>query len=86
MACLMFKRTEAVRGSRVGDDVAWCPFNSAGGVLRNRFGLGDRVGLSDELWLLRRSCAVGDELHQCGVVDELTPTGERRTFPCINHS
>ena len=71
----------------MGDDVVWCPFNSAGGVLRNRrFGLGDRVGLSDELRLLRRGCADGDESHQCGVVDEQTPTGERRTFPCINHS
>jgi hypothetical protein len=53
----MFKRTEAVRGSRVGDDMA-----CAGGVLRNRFGEGDRVKLNDELRLLRR-CAVGDELH-----------------------
>jgi hypothetical protein len=67
----MFKRTEPVRGSRVGDDVAWCPFNCAGGFLRIRFGEGDRVKLEDELRLLRR-CAVGDELHRCGVVDELT--------------
>ena len=57
MVFSMFERTEAVRGSRVDDDMP-----CAGGVLRNRFGDGDRVKPNDELRLLR-CCAVGDELH-----------------------
>ena len=55
----MLERTEAVRGSRVDDDMA---SSCAGEVLRNRFGDGDWVKPNDELRLLRR-CAVGDELH-----------------------
>ena len=67
----MFERTEAVRGSRVGDDVAWRPFDCAGGALRSRSGEGDGVISSDELRLLRR-CAAGDELRRCVAGDEPT--------------
>ena len=36
----------------MGDDVAWRPFNCAGGVLQTQFGEGDGVNSSDELQLL----------------------------------